>query len=129
MSSVVKRNKMDVMTDTTFADWLRTTRESQGYSKNALANASGVDRSHIFKMEKGQIPEPAEDTRQRLHAVFGTSDDELVDGFTAHRRKRRASVAHLRGWSNDVHAVIVPSLVANAATGRYSRSRKRHAIL
>ena len=31
----------------TFADWLKMTREAQGYSKNALAQRSGVNRSRM----------------------------------------------------------------------------------
>ena len=76
----------------TYGEWLTRTREEQGYSQNALAKISGVERSHLWKVEKGRINEPDEDTRGRLHAVFGTSDGDLVElgileGVTYQRAK------------------------------------------
>lgn len=62
----------------TFGDWLKRTREAQGYSKVSLSKASGVDRAHIHRIEKGEILLPEAATRARLHKVFGTNDDELV---------------------------------------------------
>lgn len=65
----------------TFAEWLTWTREEHGYSKNALAQASGVDRSHLFKMEKGTITEPADDTRQITTIIVETMELELTREF------------------------------------------------
>ena len=86
MSSVVKRDNHAMMT-TPFARWLERTREDLGWSKAALAKASGVDRAYIQRLEAGTVAEPGDNVRARLHTALGTSDDDLVDAGLYERRE------------------------------------------
>lgn len=62
----------------TFGHWLKMQRAARRLSQSGLARALGMDRSQVAKMESGAIGLPKEETRARLHAYFGTSDDDLV---------------------------------------------------
>lgn len=103
----------------TFADWLQRTREAQGYSKNALANASGVNRSHIYKMENGEIAEPAEDTRARLHAVFGTSDADLEALGIMRRRDYQRAGRTVTVYEYAPRPLIPPAQVPNGVSASH----------
>lgn len=40
---------------------------------------ASIDHSHYSKLENDRIEMPEEATRKRIHRVFGTSDDDLVE--------------------------------------------------
>lgn len=63
----------------TFGEWLKEARARQrpALRQQDIADAIGVDRSYIVKIETGRIGLPQHETRQRIHAALGTSDDEL----------------------------------------------------
>lgn len=70
----------------TFGDWLRETREAHGYSQSALAAELEMARTYVVNLERTQTwPQP--DTRARFHAVFGTSDEDIVAFGAATRRE------------------------------------------
>lgn len=64
---------------TSFGDWLKAQRAVRRVSQYGLADATGIDRTHIAKMESGSIALPGDATRVRLHEFFGTTDDDLVE--------------------------------------------------
>jgi transcriptional regulator with XRE-family HTH domain len=68
------------MTDVaTYADWLRGKRLALGITQQQLADATGIHRTYIIRMEKpGHIDLPALETRQKVHAALGTTEDELI---------------------------------------------------
>lgn len=67
-----------------FSAWLRKNRKDRKYSQYRLADASGIARAYIGRMEKdGAVSLPTPETREKLHAVFGTSDQTLVDDGVA----------------------------------------------
>lgn len=74
----------------TFGDWLKQQREANGYSQGQLAEEVGVHRTYINQLENGQTwPKP--ETRAKYHAVFGTTDDDLVRAGVATRKVFRRS--------------------------------------
>lgn len=62
----------------TFGDWLRGMRSRHGeMTQQALADATGLQRSYIVRIERGGVKLPNEETRARFHAVFGTTEADL----------------------------------------------------
>lgn len=65
----------------TYGQWLKDKRGYRGaanfMSQAALAERVGIDRTHIVQIESGRIGMPDYALRQRIHEVFGTSDDDL----------------------------------------------------
>lgn len=71
-----------------FADWLKRERTAAKLSQGRLAEATGISRPYITRMEKpGGVGLPTPAIREKLHAVFGTSDDQLVEEGVAVRRE------------------------------------------
>lgn len=67
------------MTDgATFGPWLKSARERSRISQERLARITGIDRGHLSKMENDRIDLPRYETRERIHAALGTTEDELV---------------------------------------------------
>jgi transcriptional regulator with XRE-family HTH domain len=67
--------------ETTFAQWLRQKRGRRGepgfISQVELARRMNVDRTFIVQLEKPGNRLPLYDTRQKIHAALGTTEDEL----------------------------------------------------
>jgi transcriptional regulator with XRE-family HTH domain len=57
--------------------WLVGRRKRWRISQERLAKITGIDRGHISKIESGRIDLPTYETRQRIHAALGTTEDEL----------------------------------------------------
>ena len=71
-----------------FGDWLVHKREERELSQGRLATASGIARPYITRMESpGGVKLPTPETRQKLHRVLGTSDDDLVAAGVAIRKE------------------------------------------
>lgn len=69
----------------TFGDWLKTTREEQGYSQSELGEMIDMHRTYVNNLERAdKWPRP--ETRERFHRVFGTTDDDLVCAGIAERK-------------------------------------------
>jgi transcriptional regulator with XRE-family HTH domain len=73
----VRRMILDMTEQPTYSQWLRSARMRQGLTQEELADRSGFDDSYINKVERGHIKLPTYETRQRIHTVLGTSDDDL----------------------------------------------------
>lgn len=71
----------------TFAGWLKKQRTARRYSQGELANATGIARSYITRIEGGGVTFPEVETRDKMHEVFGTNDDDLVEAGVAVRRE------------------------------------------
>ncbi len=57
---------------------LRWWRRAQGLTQAELAEASGVERSHLARIERGEVDEPRPDTLRRLAEALGV---EVLDLF------------------------------------------------
>jgi transcriptional regulator with XRE-family HTH domain len=62
----------------TFGDWLKAQRRLRKLSQRDVESAAGITHSHMSKMENGHIDLPGDETRARIHAALGTSEDDLV---------------------------------------------------
>jgi len=59
---------------------LRWWRRARGLSQAELAEASGVERSHLAKIERGEVEEPRPDTLRRLAEALGVEVVDLIYG-------------------------------------------------
>lgn len=66
-------------TPSPYGKWQIETRKRVGVSQQRLAEMSGIDRGHISKIETGKVELPLRETRDKIHAVLGTSEQELVE--------------------------------------------------
>ena len=71
-------------TPLSFGQWLRHTRMAHGLSQAALARKTGMSRTHIIATERNATW-PRDETRDRLHDFFKTSDEDLVAAGVARR--------------------------------------------
>jgi len=61
-----------------FGERLRTLRKARGWTQADLGNASGLTRSHISRLEAGDIQLPSRDRLHRLAQALGTTPDDLL---------------------------------------------------
>ena len=59
---------------------LRWWRRARGLTQAELAQASGVERSHLAKIERGEVEEPRTDTLLRLADALGVEVFDLIFG-------------------------------------------------
>ncbi len=57
---------------------LRSLRKARGWTQEELAAASGLTRSHISRLEGGDIQLPSRDRLLRLATALGTTPDDLL---------------------------------------------------
>lgn len=55
-------------------------RRARGLTQAELAEASGVERSHLAKIERGEVGEPRPDTLRRLAEALGVEVLDLLFG-------------------------------------------------
>jgi transcriptional regulator with XRE-family HTH domain len=60
-----------------FGKWMAAQRKRRGISQERLGKITGIDRGHLSKIENGKIELPGYETRQRIHAALGTSENDL----------------------------------------------------
>ena len=113
------------MTDTigmsrraTFGQWLRATRLEHGLSQEALATQAGLNRTQVVNLEH-TTTWPRDGTRAKYHAVFGTSDEDVVAFGAAtrhvhHPQGKPARVSYAPTVRRGDHAAmdVVPGLDA-----------------
>lgn len=63
----------------TFGKWLRDQRRVRDVTQSELSAKANLAYGQVSKYERGVLKLPTEDVRDRIHAVLGTSDDDLVD--------------------------------------------------
>lgn len=63
---------------TTFGDWLRSKRKARRLTQEELAVDAHLNRTYINAIENGRVQLPTADTREKLHRVLGTSDQDLI---------------------------------------------------
>ncbi len=78
VSIPARRDTSPMSANPSYADWLRSTRNAARVSQQRLSDLTGIDRGHLSKIENGRIDLPGYETRQRVHAVLGTSEDDLI---------------------------------------------------
>ena len=59
---------------------LRWWRRARGLTQEDLAEASGVTRSHLARIERGEVGEPRPDTLRRLAEALGVEVLDLLYG-------------------------------------------------
>lgn len=58
---------------------LRAIREQRGFTQYALAKASGLAASYIYRIEEGRAKRPSHETLQKLAAALEVAVEDLVD--------------------------------------------------
>lgn len=102
----------------TFGRWLKDTREAHGYSQGELGALIGMKRTYVNALENDPRKWPKPVTRARFHAVFGTSDEDLVAAGAATRKvyprpsggERVVYLPAPRGAGTAPPAPVMPSL-------------------
>src|SRR5438045_8051907 len=61
------------------AERLKVLRKAHGWTQQDLSRASGLTRSHISRLERGDIGLPARDRLRHLATALGTSPDDLLE--------------------------------------------------
>lgn len=61
----------------TYGAWLKSRRLKAGLRQTDLAERIGIDPTYITKIETGKIGLPLLETRMRIHAALGSSEQEL----------------------------------------------------
>jgi transcriptional regulator with XRE-family HTH domain len=67
-------NKLD-----TFAQWMKAKRRECGLTQAQLAEQTGLGRTYVNAIENGRVKMPQLVTRQKIHEVLGSTDEELID--------------------------------------------------
>lgn len=86
---------MTNMKTDTFGEWLRIERKRAGMSQEGLARKAGLGRTYIIKLERGGVVLPTRETRDRLHAVLGTSEQQLWSEVSREEAEATQDRAHL----------------------------------
>lgn len=60
------------------AERLRVLRKARGWTQADLAEASGLTRSHVSRLEGGDIRLPSRERLHRLAQALGTTPDDLL---------------------------------------------------
>lgn len=81
----------------TYQGWLKRERERAHLSQEKLGMLAGLGRTYINKIENEKIALPNYETRQKIHDVLGTSEQELKD----------LGIVHDRGAAYNVTAAVV----------------------
>lgn len=63
----------------TFSEWMKRRRKEMRMTQAHLADQAGFTRSYIVTLEGGGVTLPQARTRNRIHRVLGTDDEELQD--------------------------------------------------
>jgi transcriptional regulator with XRE-family HTH domain len=62
-----------------FGAVIRREREARGWSQQRLANAAGMNRSHVTAIELGKIGMPRLETVQALARAFGLLPNQIIE--------------------------------------------------
>lgn len=66
------------MKNTKLGERLKALRKSRGWTQENLAEVSGLTRSHISRLERGDIELPSRARLLRLADALGTTADDLL---------------------------------------------------
>jgi len=77
MSPRYNRSRMSKQQAKKLGDFIRTEREAAGRSLSQLAEAVGVQKSTILRMEHGAIESPSPLTLQQIAEVLGADFEDL----------------------------------------------------
>lgn len=79
----------------TYGEWLKRSRRRRNITQETISDRAGIGRSHISAIENGRIGLPEGPTRLRIHAVLGTTEDDLVEvGILEREVDPRTGEAH-----------------------------------
>lgn len=67
-----------------FDVWLRKMRKRAGLTQAALGDTAGLNRTYINRLEHGASELPKRATRNKLHGVFGSTDDDMIAAGVFH---------------------------------------------
>lgn len=74
-----------------YGQWLRIERRARALTQKQVEEAAEISHSHYSKLENEGIKLPEKSTRDRIHKVFGTTDDDLVDAGILQKRVFRST--------------------------------------
>lgn len=80
-----------------YGAWLVSMRKRRRISQQRLADETGIDRGHLSKIERGTVYLPQHETRQRIHPVLLTTEDELIERGIVSPVNGRAGPARVGG--------------------------------
>jgi transcriptional regulator with XRE-family HTH domain len=60
-------------------DFLKGRRKAARLSQTKLAQATGIPQTYISRIERGEVGLPHRATRDKFHAVLGTTEREWLD--------------------------------------------------
>jgi transcriptional regulator with XRE-family HTH domain len=78
VSTNVVTENMGMRETATYGTWLKRTRKARGVSQERLSELATIDRGHLSRIENNRIDLPQWETRQKIHQVLETTDEELV---------------------------------------------------
>lgn len=67
-----------MVTPQTFGEWMKSQRARAGLTQRQVADAVGIDRSYVIKIEKGRVTLPQHELRHRIYGALGGSDAVLA---------------------------------------------------
>ncbi len=73
-----KTRKDSAAKNNALGERLRALRQIRGWTQSDLAEASGLTRSHISRLEAGDIQLPSRERLHRLAIALGTTADDLL---------------------------------------------------
>lgn len=79
MASIVSYRENSRMKHLSFGNWLKHMRLVHGMTQRQLEQAAELSEKYVSRIERKGTVLPEEDLRFRIHRVFGTTEDDLVD--------------------------------------------------
>lgn len=79
MASIPTYQHTTVMSDMTFARWLKARRIERGLTQIELEHDAGLSEKYVSAAERGRVKLPEPETRERIHHALGTTEDQLVE--------------------------------------------------
>jgi len=99
-----------------FGSEILAARKQRGMTQDALAKATGMSKSYLCQIERGDAPPPREEKVRRIARALGLAEDTLVAG--AHLAQLpddlRAQIARLRTVFDSTEEVIRALLAAKS---------------
>lgn len=67
------------MSSTTYGHWLKEQRKLRRMPQAELEERADLSVNYVSRVENGRLNMPTEEVRQRIHAAFGTTEEDLVE--------------------------------------------------
>src|SRR4051812_33072992 len=98
------------------AERLLALRKMHGWTQQDLSRASGLTRSHISRLERGDIGLPARARLRQLAAALGTSLDDLLEAAGYRDAPEEGDLPDLPTYLRRKYGLTDPQLVTALRT-------------